>query len=312
MKTINTKNSELASMRQSFGDTLLDLGSELPNLYVVSADLKESLRLGKFASRFRNRFVEAGVAENNAVAVAAGLCKTGKTVFFATFACFSPGLTFATIRQSVCYNHLPVKLVGGYSGLMAGVLGATHQMLEDVALARSLPNLEVFAPIDAVETEKIIRTVTCSPRPAYIRLVAPDTPVIFPKKLSFTIGKSHILQKGGDVTVLGYGPVLTQAFGIDQASLEIINCSSIKPLDSETIIHSVAKTGRLIVVEDHQKNGGLGEAVASMILHYRLRCKFIHLAVDNQFGQSAKNYPELFDHYGIGRTAIINAINKLK
>ena len=305
------KNYLSASMRQSFGDTIYELGSIMHDLYVVSMDLRESMRLTRFANKFRSRFIECGVAENNAAGVAAGLAKSGKTVFLASFACFSPGLNWSTIRESICYNHVNVKIVGGYAGLMAEVLGATHQMLEDIALMRSLPGMEVFSPLDGTETTKIVKAVARTKSPAYIRLVAPETQLMFPRKLAFTIGTSHVLQMGSDVTILGHGPILIQALEVRSWKLEVINCSSIKPLDEKTILSSVKKTGRCIVIEDHQKNGGLGEAVASLLLTNHVKCKFIHLAVDNQFGQSAKDYNQLYDFYRIGQKDLETAIKKI-
>jgi transketolase len=305
---MNSKNN-LFSIRESFSETLVNLASENPNLYVVSADLKSSLALDKFASKFRSRFIECGVAEQNAAGVAAGLAKSGKTVFLASYACFSPALNWNTIKQSICYNNLPVKIIGSHGGLASADLGATHQMLEDIALMRSLPNMDVFSPADAIETTKIITTIAHSPRPSYVRLVRPSTPNFTNSKTSFTIGHSQILQTGTKVTILGYGPILSQALGIKNA--EIINCSSIKPLDEKTILTSIKKTGRLIVIEDHQKNGGLGEAVAALILSNNLKCKFIHLAVDNQFGRSAKNYLDLYNLYKIGQKDLELAIKKI-
>lgn len=296
---MNSKNN-LASIRQACADTLIRLALDNPKLYVVSADLKSSLLLEKFASKFRHRFIECGVAENNAAGVAAGLAKSGKTVFLATYACFSPGLNWNTIKQSICYNRLNVKIIGSHGGLMTMDLGASHQMLEDVALMRSLPNMEVFAPLDALETTKIITAVAFSRSPSYIRLVRPSTPSFFNHNLKFTIGKSQVIKPGQDVTVLGYGPILLPAINLTGPSLEIINCSSIKPLDSITILKSVKKTGRCLVIEDHQKNGGLGESVASLILTSGIKCKFVHLAVDNQFGRSGKDYNKLYDYYHIG------------
>ncbi len=299
------------SIRQSFGETLTKLAKTNKNIYVVNADLKSSLFLNDFAKKFPHRFIECGVAESNAAGIAAGLAKTGKTVFLTSFACFSPSINWNTIKQSICYNNANVKIIGSHAGLMSTDLGATHQMLEDLSLMRSLPNMEVFSPLDALETEKIIKAIAFSKKPAYIRLVRPETPIVFDKKLSFTIGKSHILKKGTDITVIGYGPILISALKIENWSLEIINCSSIKPLDTSTILKSVKKTGRLICLEDHQKNGGLGEAVASLILSNNISCKFIHLAVDNSFGRSAKTYQELYDYYGIGVNDLINAIKKI-
>lgn len=300
------------SVRRAFGQAIFDLASDRDGIYVVSVGLRPSVSLDRFAARFKKRFIEVGVAENNAAAVSAGLAKTNKTVFLVTYACFSPGINLATIKQSVCENDLNVKIIGSHGGLATGDLGVSHQMLEDIALMRSLPNMQVFAPIDAIETAKLIPVIAASKKPAYIRLVRPiNTPVVYSQKLSFVIGKSHLLQSGRGITILGYGPILVQALEIKNPKLEIINCSSIKPLDTTTILKSVKKTGKLIVIEDHQRIGGLGEAVASLLLTNHLSPKFIHLAVNDQFGQSAKDYQELYDYYGIGLKSLKKAINDL-
>ncbi|MFA6250141.1 MAG: transketolase C-terminal domain-containing protein [Candidatus Shapirobacteria bacterium] len=299
------------SIRQAFGNAILKLAKTDKHLYVVDADLKSSLFLNKFAKKYPRRFIECGVAESNAAGVAAGLAKSGKTVFLTSFACFSPAINWAVIKQSICYNHANVKIIGSHAGLMSADLGATHQMLEDVALMRALPNMQVFAPLDAVETEKIITVAARSPLPCYVRLVRPATQTICDPKLPFTIGKSHLLTTGKDVTVVGYGPVLLNTLEVKGFKLEIINCSSVKPLDSETIIKSVKKTGRLLCLEDHQKNGGLGEAVASLLLSSSINCRFAHLAVDNRFGRSAQNYHELYEHYHLDLSSINFALHQL-
>ncbi|MBU4209946.1 transketolase family protein [Patescibacteria group bacterium] len=313
---MSNKKPTLSSTRQAFGDTLNLMASKNKNIFVVSVDLKSSLKLSKFAKKYPNRFIECGVAEQNATAIAAGLAKSGKTVFLCSYSSFSPAINWAVIKQSICYNNCNVKIISAHSGLLTSAYGATHQMLEDIALVRVLPNMEVFSPCDAIETKKIISVVANSKTPAYVRLVRPDTPLFFDKKLSFTIGKSHVLKKGKDITILGHGPILHSAFQIHnqslaKLSLEIINCSSIKPLDSKTILKSVKKTGRLIVIEDHQKIGGLGEAIAHLLLENNLSPKFIHLAVDNQFGQSARHCQELYDYYNIGIKALTSAIKKI-
>lgn len=308
---MNSKDINLQSIRQAFADTLFDLAADNLNLYVVDMDLKPSLQLNRFASRYKSRFIQCGISENNAAGIAAGLAKSGKTVFLTSYACFSPAINWATIRQSICYNNLPVKIIGSHAGLMTGELGGTHQMLEDVALMRSLPNMEVFSPIDAVETAKIITTIASSPRPSYVRLVRPSTPVVFDPKLSFAIGKSHVLKSGSDVTILGHGPILTQCFEIKNLRLEIINCSSIKPLDETTIINSVSKTGRCLVIEDHQQIGGLGEAVAHLLLANKVNCRFTHLAVKDQFGQSARDYKTLYRHHHLDIESLKTAIKKI-
>jgi transketolase len=303
--------SQLSSIRQAFSNTLLKLAASDPNLFVVSCDLKSSLTLSKFASKYRSRFIECGAAENNAASIAAGLSHAGKTVFLCSYACFSPGINWATIKQSICYNHYNVKIIGSHGGLATAELGATHQMLEDISLMRAMPNMEVFAPSDALETEKIITAIARSTTPSYVRLVRPSTPNIYKTSPDFSIGHSQILQSGSDITIAGYGPILSEATSLNNRQLEIINCSSIKPLDSETIINSISKTHRLIVLEDHQKNGGLGEAIASLLLTNNIKCQFIHLAIDNQFGRSAKNYHDLYNLYHIGQKDLIKAINKI-
>jgi len=309
---MNWKNSNLLSMRQAFADTLFDLAKTDPDLYVVSAGLRPSILMDKFAARYKTRFIEVGVAENNAAGVAAGLAKSGKNVFLCTYACFSPGINLATIKQSICENNLPVKIIGFHGGLLTGELGASHQMLEDIALMRSLPTMEVFAPIDSIETAKMTTVLAKSNRPTYMRLVRPDTPECYPHKEGFTIGSSEILESGKDLTVLGYGPILTQAINLNtKSSLEIINISSIKPLDEATILKSIKKTGRCLVVEDHQQIGGLGEAVATLILKSNLKCKFAQIGVDNQFGRSSRDPLDLYRLYGLSTTDIITKINYL-
>ncbi len=303
------------SIRKAFGKTIFELAKTNPNLYVVSMDLMSSVSLQDFVKTYPERFVECGISENNAAAVAAGLAKAGKTVFLCSFACFSPALNWAVIRQSICYNNLDVKIVGSHAGLGTADLGATHQMLEDIAIMSTLPNMEVFVPLDANEVSQMTTVISQSHHPSYLRLFRPDTPVVSQNKSIFKIGKSEILKSGKDVTVIGYGPILIQAFEAQEKlpdiSLEIINCSSVKPLDQKTILKSIQKTGRLISIEDHQKNGGFGQMVADLILSSSVPAKFINLSVNNQFGQSARDPNQLYDFYGIGTKALINAAKKI-
>lgn len=310
---MSSKITENKSIRAAFGDTLFELALKNHHLYVVDAGLYPSLHLTKFKDRFTSRFIEAGIAEANAAAIAAGLAATGKEVFLTSFACFSPAINWAVIRQSICYNHHPVKIVASHAGLMSGDLGASHQMLEDIALMRSLPQMEVFAPLDAHEVQKMLPVILRSRSPAYLRLVRPETPLVTPKNISFSIGKSSHLAHGDQITVLGFGPILTQLLLPDFAkySLDIINCSSLKPLDEKTILNSLKLTGRCLVIEDHQKIGGLGEAVAHLILKNSLKIKFAHLGVDNSFGQSAYNYFDLYYHYSLSPLFILDHIRSL-
>ena len=313
MKSKNT------SIRSSFGATLVKLAKTNPNIFVVDIDLKSSLKLDKFASKYPKRFVEAGVAEANAAGVAAGLAKAGKTVFLTSFSCFSPAINWAVIKQSICYQSLNVKIIGSHSGLMSGSLGSTHQMLEDIALTRCLPNMEVFSPSDSIETGKIISAISRTKKPSYVRLVRPDTPIFYPPRFGFTIGKSSLLSSGKDLTIIYHGPIgfevinliNSKEFKAKKISIDLINCSSIKPLDIKTILRSIKKTKKLIIIEDHQKIGGLGEAISALVLENGLSPKYIHLAVDDKFGQSASDYQKLYDFYGIGQNHLKLAIQKI-
>lgn len=300
-----------SSFRESFGTTLYDLARRDPNIYVVDIGLYPSLNLAKFKKRFPKRFIQAGISEANAAAVAAGLAKSGKTVFLTSFACFSPALNWGVIRQSVCYNQANVKIIGSHAGLTSGDLGATHQMLEDIALTKTLPHLQVFAPADASETEAIIKVLAKSHLPAYIRLPRTSSPPLTKPQDTFVIGRSRLIKTGTDLTIISYGPLLSQLKNLSSFSFDLINCSSLKPLDSETILKSVAKTGRCLVVEDHQLLGGLGETVAALLLENRLAPRFKILAVSNSFGRSSRDMQALYDHYNLGATAINLAITNL-
>lgn len=300
-----------SSMRQAFADSIYQLASDDPQLYVVSADLRSSFMLDRFAGKFRSRFIECGVAENNAAGIAAGLAKSGKHVYLCSFACFSPAINWAVIKQSILYNQLNVKIIGSHAGLMSSDLGATHQMLEDIALTRPLPGLDVFAPLDSQELLSMIPVIHHSPRSAYIRLVRPAVPNVFHHNVGFTIGKSNIISSGNLVTVLGFGPVLNSAINSKIHGLDIINLSSIKPLDEKTIITSVKKTGKLIIIEDHQRQGGVGEAVSHLLLSNNIKTQFIHLAVDNQFGFSSPDYLDLYRHFHLDSKSFDSAVNLL-
>ena len=306
---MKSTTGELSSIRQAFGDTIFQLGSKNPNLYVVSIGLRSSLCLDKFANKFKSRFIEAGIAENNATGIAAGLAKAGKKVILASFACFSPAINWAVIKQSICYQELPVVIVGSHTGLMSTDLGATHQMLEDVALMQTMPGMQVYAPLDATETKLITESLVNQPHPAYLRLVRPQTELSYPPKLHFTAGHSQVLRRGTQATIIGYGPILNQALSLDKKySVDVINCSSLKPFDSDTIMASVKKTKKLICLEDHQANGGFGQTVAAFLASHSLTFQFIHLAVNDSLGTSAKDYQQLYSHYHLDQSALIKAI----
>lgn len=298
-------------MTQVFGKTLFKLAQRNKNLFVVNADLASSLKLLDFKESLPHQFIETGVSEANQAGVAAGLAKSGKTVFITSFACFSPAINWNTIKQSICENNANVKIVGSHAGLASGDLGASHQMLEDIALTTVLPNLDVFAPIDELELKAILPKITASSRPTYLRLVRGSFPI-------YTNPHNYVhLAQGDKITILGYGPILGQALEILNenphlyGNIDIINCSQLKPLNESIIFKSVKKTGRVIVLEDHQKIGGLGQIISALFLENQLTPRFIHIGVENSFGQSGKNIQELWSYYQIGKPNLLRAINTL-
>lgn len=311
----NKENNILKSTRDGFGDGLLDLAKKNKNIVVVSADLAESTRVDKFAKKYSNRFVEVGVAEQNMMGIAAGLALSDKIPYAASFAAFSPGRNWDQLRVSVCYTNSNVKIASTHAGLSVGQDGASHQMLEDIAITRVLPNMTVVSPADYLEAKKATIATAKIKGPVYLRFYRQKSPLLTNKNSSFKIGKANILQNGTDLTIIGHGPILNEALlaakelssrGI---KTEIINCHTIKPLDTSTILKSIKKTKRLITIEDHQIAGGLGSAISEFLSeHYPIKMKI--MGVEDQFGQSGKP-AELWDKYKLSYNHIIKEAFKL-
>ncbi len=286
------------STRDGFGEVLLQLAARQKKVVVVSVDLASSMRVNEFARRYPDRFFEAGVAEQNAAGIAAGLALAGKIPFLVSFACFSPSLNWGQIRQSICLNNTNVKIIGGHGGLATGADGATHQALEDIALMRVLPQMKVFVPLDYYQTKKITNKVVKIEGPCYLRLTRPET-VVF-KDHPFKVGEPEILQRGRKLTLIGCGPILAETmirFKNELQEIEIINCSTIKPIDGRKILTSVRKTKRVITLEDHQKTGGLGSLVAEILAENGLEARLTRIGVGDRFGESARDFRELWQEY---------------
>jgi transketolase len=308
------QNPELKACRDAFGEALLELGKKNKKVVVVSADLAESTRCLDFSKKYPSRFFEVGVAEQNMAGVGAGLALEGLTPFICSFAVFSPGRNWEQIRVSICYNKANVKIVSSHAGLNVGEDGATHQALEDIALMRVLPNMTVIAPCDFEETKEAVLAAAKIKGPVYIRYGREKTPVI-PGKSKFQIGKADILRQGKDVTIIACGPMVAEALAAAEElakqniSAEVINCHTIKPIDKTTIINSAKKTKRVITVEEHQVNGGLGSAVAEVLSqNYPVPMKII--GMPDKFGESG-TAKQLWDKYGLNYLNIINKINEL-
>ncbi len=286
------------SIRDGFGQGMIDIGSDR-RVYALCADLTESLRLNSFREKYPERFLEMGVAEQNMIGVAAGLALTGKVPFAASFACFSPGRTFDQIRVSVCYQQANVKIIGGHAGISVGEDGATHQMLEDIAIMRALPHMTVLVPADYEQARTMVSSMLHHPGPIYLRLSRTGGQKVTTE--AFQIGKSNILRSGKDLTVVACGLMVEKALAAAEIlakqgiELEVINAASIKPFDRETLLTSVHKTKLVVTMEEHQIAGGLGSVVAE-ILAKEMPTRQCFIGIEDQFGQSG-TVDELFDYY---------------
>lgn len=291
------------STRKGFGRGLLAAGKLNENVVAAVADLTESTQMSLFAEEFPERFIEIGVAEQNLVTVGSGLAAMGKIPFVSSYAAFSPGRNWEQIRTTICLNDQPVKIVGSHAGVSVGPDGATHQMLEDIALMRVLPNMVVIAPGDSVEAEKATLAMAADKRPNYLRLARNDTPIFTTSQTPFEIGKAYVLTTGKDLTVVSTGPMTYQALvaaemlfkdGID---VEVVHCPTIKPLDAATILTSVQKTKAVITIEEGQVAAGLGGAIAELLSENNPKL-MRRIGMQDRFGESG-DPDELIEHFGL-------------
>jgi transketolase len=301
--------------RKGFGRGLKMAGEKDVNVVAACADLTDSTQISMFKEAFPERFFEIGVAEQNLVTVGAGLAAMGKIPFVSSYAAFSPGRNWEQIRTTICLNDRPVKIIGAHSGLFTGKDGATHQMLEDIALMRVLPNMVVLAPCDSIEAEKMTLAMAADSRPNYMRLAREATPVFTTAETPFEIGKAYVFDEGKDITIIATGTMTYQALvaaeslfkdGIDA---EVVHVGTIKPLDGETILKSVKKTGAVITVEEAQINGGLGGAIAEL-LSENLPTPMIRMGMKDHFGESGDPV-DLFKHFGLTAHHIVLSAHQL-
>lgn len=302
--------------RAGFGRGLVEAGKQNATVVAACADLTDSTKMNEFAEAFPERFIEIGIAEQNLVTVGAGLAAMGKIPFVSSYAAFSPGRNWEQIRTTICLNDRPVKIIGSHAGVSVGPDGATHQMLEDIALMRALPNMVVIAPCDSVEAEKATLAMAADTRPNYMRLAREKTPVITTEKTPFEIGKAYVFHEGTDVTIIATGTMTYQAMvaadmlKADGISAEVVHVPTIKPLDAATILTSVEKTGAVVTAEEAQVNGGLGGAIAEL-LGEELPTPMIRVGMRDRFGESGKP-EELLQHFGLTATHIAMAAHQLK
>ncbi|MCD8484027.1 transketolase family protein [Candidatus Woesebacteria bacterium] len=304
-------SAPLSSIRDGFGEALVELGRKHWNVVTVMADLGGSLRMQAFAEQFPERAFEVGVAEQNMIGMAAGMAKEGLIPFAGSFAAFSPGRTFDQIRVSVCYSNNPVKVVGGHAGVTVGPDGATHQMCEDLAMMRALPNIEIVVPSDGPSAIALTEATALREYPAYIRLSRAKSKALLSAK-AVKFGEVTQLKPGQDVTLITMGVLVDRtmqlAFDLEDEgiSAEVLLVSTLKPLEEKALIAAAKRTGRVVTLEEHQKYNGLGSAVAEVLSQHAPTPMEI-IGIEDTFGESGQS-EELLDAYGFERSHLLKRV----
>ncbi|MFQ3214755.1 MAG: transketolase [Marivirga sp.] len=306
--------TEKKDTRSGFGDGLLEVAKKNDRVVGLCADLTGSLKMGAFQKEFPERFFQTGIAEANMIGLAAGMTIGGKIPYTGTFANFSTGRVYDQIRQSVAYSEKNVKICASHAGLTLGEDGATHQILEDIGMMRMLPNMTVINPCDYNQTKAATIAIADHEGPVYLRFGRPSVPIFTDANKPFEIGKAITMIEGTDVTIFATGHLVWEAVEAEAIlrekgiSVELINIHTIKPIDVQAIITSAKKTGCVVTAEEHQKNGGLGDAVAN-VLAENCPTPQQYVAVDDQFGESGKP-AELMVKYGLDANHIVMAAEK--
>ena len=300
-----------AAQRNYYGKALARLAKERDDVVVLDADLAGSTKTSEFKKVAPERFVEVGIAEQDMIGVASGLAASGKTVFASTFAVFATGRCWEQIRLAVAYPKQNVKIVSTHCGISVGEDGASHQALEDIAIMRAIPNMVVISPADAHQAYAATMAIAEERGPCYMRLGRADFPLIYPEDVKFEIGKADILREGSDVTLIGTGQMVSycldaaKALSEEGISAEVINISTIKPLDADAVIGSVKKTGCAATAEEHSIIGGLGSAVAEAISE-SCPVPLVRVGTKDTFGESGKA-EMLMEKYGLTAKDIVKA-----
>ena len=290
---------EKKATRQSYGETLEKLGEENNNIVVLDADLAGATKTNIFAKKFPERFFDMGIAEANMMGVAAGMSTCGKIPYVSTFAAFAAGRAYDQIRSSICYPKLNVKICATHSGITVGEDGATHQMIEDISLMRTLPNMTVMSVCDDTETKWAVKEISKLNGPVYLRLARLATPIIYEENQKFEIGKAIQIGDGTDATIFATGVTVAEAIKAKEIlanrgiNIRVVDVHTIKPIDKEMIVKSAKETKRLISVEDHNIIGGLGSDI-SEVLTDEYPCKLVRLGINDVFGKSG-NAVELME-----------------
>lgn len=308
---MNLKDFKLESQREYWAKALVELGKKRKDIVVLSADLSSSVKTSLFAKDFPERHFNVGIAEQNMMSIAAGLAACGKTAFASTFAAFGTGRVYDQIRQSIAYPKLNVKIIATHAGITVGGDGATHQIVEDLALMRALPNMTVIVPADAPETYRAIKAVADCIGPAYVRMGRANIPTITNSKGKFKIGKATVLRDGSDVSLIGTGIMVSRCLLAAEElkkhkiSARVIDLSTIKPIDTKTIVKAARETGGVVTAEEHSSIVGMGSAVA-MCLVENAHVPMKRVGIPDVFGQSGDS-DELMEKYGLTAENIVEA-----
>ena len=301
--------------RSGFGDGLLELGNQNPDVVALCADLTGSLKMNAFKDAFPERFFQVGIAEANMMGLAAGMTIGGKIPFTGTFANFSTGRVYDQIRQSIAYSDKNVKICASHAGVTLGEDGATHQILEDIGLMKMLPGMTVINPCDYNQTKAATIAIADHKGPVYLRFGRPKVPIFIPENQEFIIGKALHLIEGTDVSIFATGHLVWKAVEAARQlsekgiSAEVINIHTIKPLDEDAVLESVRKTRCVVTAEEHQRNGGLGDSIAQL-LAFKMPTPMEYVAVNDSFGESGTP-DELMAKFGIDTADVEKAVEKV-
>ena len=300
--------------RQSYGEALLELGKENKNIVVFDADLSTATKTNIFAKEFPERFYDMGIAEQNMISTAAGMSTCGKIPYASTFAVFAAGRAYDQIRNSVCYPKLNVKICATHAGVTVGEDGATHQMLEDISLMRTLPNMTVLSTSDDVQTKWAVKEISKINGPVYLRLSRLATPIIYDENQKFEIGKAVQIGEGTDATIFATGVTVSEAIKAQEIlenkgiKVRVVDIHTVKPIDKDMIIKCAKETKKIISVEDHNVIGGLGSAI-SEVLTEEYPVKLVRMGINDTFGKSGKAI-ELMQYFGITAENIVEKVVK--
>ena len=311
-----TERAAKRATRAAFGATLAELAGEGLPVVAVDADLSGSTTTKKLADAgYPERLFNCGIAEQNMVDVAAGLAITGHVAYTGSFAVFGTGRAYDQIRNTVCYSNLDVKIAPTHAGISVGPDGGSHQMLEDISLMRGLPNMRVLVPADYAAARAALRLAAATPGPVYVRMGRASVPAVYADGVELELGRAYVLREGADATVVACGVEVGQslkaaeALAAEGVDVEVIDAFSVKPLDEETVLASVRKTGRVVVAEEHSVHGGLGSAVAE-VLARRLPAPAEFVGMRDAFGKSGE-FEELLDYFDLGSGAIVEAVKRV-